>query len=64
MQAVFSLLEITFCFIGFDLFLADRNPLPMATNQHDHYEAITGGPDFIYALLHLYQQYNLSQSDA
>ncbi|WP_154855013.1 hypothetical protein [Cyclobacterium xiamenense] len=53
-----------FAWLGIDLFLAGGNPLPMATNQHDHYEAITGGPDFIYALLHLYQQYNLSQSDA
>ncbi|WP_439481241.1 hypothetical protein [Cyclobacterium plantarum] len=46
-----------FAWLGIDLFLADGNPLPMATNQHDHYEAITGGPDFMYALLHLYQQY-------
>ncbi|NHE59575.1 hypothetical protein [Cyclobacterium plantarum] len=46
-----------FAWLGIDLFLADGNPLPMATNQHDHYEAITGGPDFMYALLHLYQKY-------
>jgi hypothetical protein len=46
-----------FAWIGIDLFLADGNPLPMATNQHEHYEAITGGPDFMYALLQLYNQY-------
>ncbi len=43
--------------IGVDLFLNDGLPLPRATNQHSHYEAITGGPDFMYTLLHLYQQY-------
>ncbi|SHN33337.1 pectate lyase [Cyclobacterium lianum] len=52
-----------FAWSGIDLFMPDGNPLPRASNQHDHYEAITGGPDFMYALLHLYQQYNLSQSD-
>ncbi|MFO7823885.1 MAG: hypothetical protein R6V72_08080 [Cyclobacterium sp.] len=57
MQAVFSLLEIISSFIGFDLFFSDGNPLPMATNQYYHYEAITGGPDFRRALLQLYQQY-------
>jgi hypothetical protein len=46
-----------FAWIGIDLFLTDGNPLPMATNQHEHYEAITGGPDFMYALLQLYKQY-------
>ncbi|MEX2566986.1 MAG: hypothetical protein WD431_13660 [Cyclobacteriaceae bacterium] len=46
-----------FAWKGIDLFLSDGNPLPMATNQHAHYEAITGGPDFMYALLQLYKQY-------
>ncbi|MDN3690464.1 hypothetical protein [Cyclobacterium jeungdonense] len=46
-----------FAQIGIDLFLTDGNPLPMATNQHDHYEAITGGPEFMYALLQLATQY-------
>jgi len=39
--------------IGVDLFLDDDVPLPKATNKHSHYEAITGGPDFMYALLRL-----------
>lgn len=43
--------------IGVDLFLNDGLPLPKATNRHSHYEAITGGPDFMYTLLHLYRQY-------
>jgi hypothetical protein len=43
--------------IGADLFLNDGLPLPKATNQHSHYEAITGGPGFIYALLQLYSQF-------
>lgn len=46
-----------FAWTGIDLFLPDGNPLPMATNQHNHYEAITGGPDFMYALLQLYNLY-------
>ncbi len=43
--------------IGVDLFLDDGFPLPKATSEHSHYEAITGGPDFIYALLKLFRQY-------
>lgn len=46
-----------FAWKGIELFLPDGKPLPMATNQHDHYEAITGGPDFMYSLLQLYKQY-------
>jgi hypothetical protein len=42
-----------FARIGVDLFLDDGIPLPKATNQHAHYETITGGPDFIYSLLKL-----------
>ncbi|WP_375586313.1 hypothetical protein [Cyclobacterium xiamenense] len=53
-----------FADVGIDWFMPDGNPLPRASNQHDHYEAITGGPDFMYALLQLYHQYNRSQSDA
>ena len=37
-----------------DLFLTDGLPLPRATNQHDHYETITGGPDLMLALLKLH----------
>jgi hypothetical protein len=48
--------------IGVDIFLSDLSPLPQATNQHSHYEAITGGPDFMYALLQLFKQYKKPQS--
>lgn len=40
--------------IGIDLYLIVGNPLPMATNQHEHYEAITGGSDFMVALFQLF----------
>jgi hypothetical protein len=39
--------------LGVGFFLDDGLPLPKATNQHSHYEAITGGPDFMHALLML-----------
>lgn len=39
---------------GMSLFLEDRNCLPKATNQHGHYESITGGPDFMHQLLLLH----------
>jgi hypothetical protein len=38
---------------GVKLFLNEANPLPKVTNQHSHYESITGGPSFIYQLLKL-----------
>lgn len=38
---------------GIVLFLNDELPLPKATNQHNHYESITGGPSFMYQLLKL-----------
>jgi hypothetical protein len=41
---------------GISLFLTDGSPLPRASNQHKHYESITGGPSFMYRLLKLYQQ--------
>ena len=41
--------------LGIKLFLDDGPPLPKATNQHTHYEAITGGPGFMRALLRLYE---------
>ena len=41
--------------LGIKLFLDDSLPLPKATNQHDHYETITGGPDFMHALLKLHE---------
>lgn len=40
--------------LGIELFLDDSSPLPMATNQHNHYETITGGPDFMNELLNIY----------
>lgn len=44
--------------LGIKLFLDDGLPLPKATNQHDHYESITGGPRFMLALLKLYEALN------
>lgn len=41
--------------LGVSLFLGDGRPLPKATNRHSHYEAITGGPDFMKALLDLHE---------
>ncbi|MCK4920092.1 MAG: hypothetical protein KAS71_03540 [Bacteroidales bacterium] len=41
--------------LGIKLFLDDGLPLPTATNKHDHYESITGGPLFMYSLLNLYE---------
>jgi len=42
-----------FAQVGIALFLDDGLPLPKATNRHTHYEAITGGPAFMHALLRL-----------
>ena len=36
------------------LYPPDDSPLPRATNRHNHYEAITGGPTLMMALLDLY----------
>lgn len=41
---------------GVALFLDDTSPLPKATNRHGHYEAITGGPDFMRALFDVHRQ--------
>jgi len=41
--------------LGVSLFLSDGLPLPKATSRHGHYEAITGGPDFMHALLCLHR---------
>jgi hypothetical protein len=41
--------------LGVDLFLGDGRPLPKASNQHEHYETITGGPDFMWSLLELHR---------
>jgi hypothetical protein len=40
---------------GLRLFLDEGASLPRATNRHDHYESITGGPDFMRALLRLHE---------
>jgi hypothetical protein len=42
-----------FARLGVSLFLADGLPLPKATNKHGHYETITGGSEFMHALLEL-----------
>ncbi|MEM9328805.1 MAG: hypothetical protein AAGA85_24280, partial [Bacteroidota bacterium] len=47
-----------FAEMGLSLFFDAGSPLPKATNQHDHYESITGGPDFMYQLLSLYEALN------
>jgi len=50
--------------LGIKLFLDDGLSLPKATNLHDHYESITGGPRFMHALLKLYEALdNTSQTD-
>jgi len=41
--------------LGIKLFLNDDLPLPKATNRHNHYETITGGPLFMQVLLKLYE---------
>ena len=41
--------------LGIRLFLGDGLPLPRVTNQHNHYEIITGGPAFMRALLRLHE---------
>jgi hypothetical protein len=41
--------------LGVTLFLSDGRPLPQASNQHTHYETITGGPEFMAALLQLHE---------
>jgi len=37
--------------LGFNFFLDEESPLPKVTNQHNHYETITGGPGFMNELL-------------
>ncbi len=49
-----------FADIGIKLFFDETSPLPRVSNQHDHYETITGGPSFIYQLLKLHQALNLN----
>lgn len=40
--------------LGIKLFIDDESALPKATNQHNHYETITGGPKFMNELLKIY----------
>mgnify|MGYP006294342601 CR=1 FL=1 len=49
---------VIFANSGVDLFLNDYSPLPKATNKHNHYESITGGPSFMYQLLQLHTALN------
>ena len=44
--------------LGIELFLNDDSPIPKATNQHNHYESITGGPSFMYGLLKIHEAMN------
>jgi dienelactone hydrolase len=39
--------------VGVGMFLDAESPLPKATNRHAHYEALTGGTDFMQASLQL-----------
>ena len=39
---------------GIQLFLDDESQLPKVTNQHKHYETITGGPGFMNELLNIH----------
>lgn len=43
---------------GIDLFLTEASPLPRASNQHQHYESITGGPSFMFSLLKIHTMVN------
>jgi hypothetical protein len=45
-----------FARFGINLFLSDGLPLPRSTNRHEHYEAITGGPEFMHTLLQLHEK--------
>jgi hypothetical protein len=40
--------------LGVEIFLPDGLPLPRATNRHHHYEAMTGGPAFMFDLLKIH----------
>jgi hypothetical protein len=40
--------------LGVEIFLPDGIPLPRATNKNNHYEAMTGGPAFMYELLKIH----------
>ena len=44
--------------LGITLFMTENSPLPKATNQHNHYETITGGPAFMRELLNIYLTIN------
>lgn len=44
-----------FAELGIRVFLTDGSPLPRASSQHEHYEAITRGDTFMMALLRLWQ---------
>ena len=47
-----------FASLGYELFLDDTSPLPKATTQFDHYEAVTGGDSLMMALLELWARKN------
>lgn len=40
--------------LGVEIFLSDGFALPRATNKNHHYEAMTGGPAFMYELLKIH----------
>ena len=43
--------------------LDDQSPLPKASNQSDHYEAITGGPELMENVLRLWMEMNPQAGD-
>lgn len=45
------------------LFLDDGLPLPRATNKHEHYETITGGPGFMNVLLKLHEALSMASRE-
>ena len=47
-----------FARLGMQIFLDVGSPLPKVSNQHDHYESITGGPAFMLQLLKLHEAMN------
>ncbi len=47
-----------FADMGIEQFIDETSPLPKASNRHDHYEAVTGGPRLMLLLLRLHQVEN------
>lgn len=48
----------TYMDLSVETFLSDQSPLPKASNQSEHYEAITGGPELMENMLRLWMVMN------